>query len=183
MAKDRTNEAAEANEMQTTETATQDEVQAQTMNEFETRLENDSETIPEIKPEVKLPKLYVYRRRYTNKSDGKQYWEYVLPAVFCGQVAEVNFKCDDVIGYAMLERLFDCGAKKVELLATETKQYDDNTKVMRKYWTYSVVGKNEEGFEWSFPVKAKQTSDKAIADNYFRYLLFKAERETSTINK
>ena len=28
---------------------------------------------------IEIPKIYVVRRKYTNKADGKQYWEYILP--------------------------------------------------------------------------------------------------------
>ena len=166
MAKDRTNEAVEANEAQPTEATKRDEVQEQTVNEAEAIFESTLNAEPEEEPQITLPKLYVYRRRYTNKSDGKQYWEYVLPAVFCGQTAEVLFKCDDVTGYQMLERL-----------------YDDHTNTTRKYWTYSVAFKDKDGFDWNYPLKVRRTSDKAICENYFRYLLFKAARQAKVSNE
>ena len=183
MAKDRTNEAVEANEAQPTEATKRDEVQEQTVNEAEAIFESTLNAEPEEEPQITLPKLYVYRRRYTNKSDGKQYWEYVLPAVFCGQTAEVLFKCDDVTGYQMLERLFDDGAKKVEFHAVENKQYDDHTNTTRKYWTYSVAFKDKDGFDWNYPLKVRRTSDRAICENYFRYLLFKAARQAKVSNE
>lgn len=60
---------------------------------------------------IEIPKIYVVRRKYTNKSDGKQYWEYILPAVFRGSVSEVHFKASDVGGYEALDKLFSGGVK------------------------------------------------------------------------
>ena len=52
--------------------------------------------------ETQLPKIYVKRKRYTNKTDGKQYWEYVTSAMMRGSVSEVHFKASDVGGYEAL---------------------------------------------------------------------------------
>ena len=41
-----------------------------------------TESVADEEKKIEIPKIYVVRRRYTNKSDGKQYWEYILPAVF-----------------------------------------------------------------------------------------------------
>lgn len=61
---------------------------------------------------IVIPKIYVVRRKYTNKSDGKQYLEYILPAVFRGSVSKVHFKTSDAGGYEALDKLFSDGVKK-----------------------------------------------------------------------
>ena len=142
---------------------------------------NDTEEATEKKTKAELPALYIYRRPYTNKSDGKKYWEYVLPAVFCGQVAEVGLIVrgdKDVAGYQMLEQLFDGGVKKVLFRAEEAERFDENTGKVTKYWTYSAVVE-KDGFEWTFPLTTRRPSDRAILENYIRYLRFVAEREAT----
>lgn len=136
------------------ETAKQDERTETVVSVAEAAFEkglngNDTEEATEKKTKAELPALYIYRRPYTNKSDGKKYWEYVLPAVFCGQVAEVGLKVrgdKDVAGYQMLEQLFDGGVKKVLFRAEEAERFDENTGKATKYWTYSAVVE-KDGFE------------------------------------
>lgn len=180
MAKDRQNEAteAEAKDEKTVETQTETVSQAQKAieaTEAMAAMENDAQANGEEQQEPKLPKLYIVRRRYTNKSDGKQYWEYILPAVFRGNVSEVHFKASDVIGYQKLEELFDGGKKKVELQFHEEKSYNEKTG-LRKYWAYEAVDVDEIGFEWRYPLQTQRGSDKAIMENYIRLLKFEAAR-------
>lgn len=130
---------------------------------------------------IEVPKIYVVRRRYTNKSDGKQYWEYILPAVFRGSISEVHFKASDRSGYEALEKLFSDGVKKVELQFHEEKQTDDRGGV-RKYMVYEVVAKDETGFEWRFPLKTQRQSDRAVMENYIRLLRFEAEKTSTKAN-
>ena len=47
---------------------------------------------------IVIPKIYVVRRKYTNKSDGKQYWEYILPAVFRGSVSCFSWRISSILG-------------------------------------------------------------------------------------
>ena len=77
--------------------------------------------------ETQLPKIYVKRKRYTNKTDGKQYWEYVTSAMMRGSVSEVHFKASDVGGYEALEKLFGDDNKALELKVREERQYDEKT--------------------------------------------------------
>lgn len=141
-------------------------------------MENEEKTANE-EQETKIPKIYVVRRRYTNKSDGKQYWEYILPAVFRGSVSEVHFKASDVGGYEALEKLFGGGVKKVELQAHEEKSYDEHTG-LRKFLIYEAVYLDEIGFEWRYPLKTVRGSDKAVMENYIRLLKFEAEQSAKT---
>lgn len=114
---------AEAMEQNRAEVRKQDERTTTVVSAAEAAFErgldgNDTEETAEKKSKAELPALYIYRRPYTNKSDGKKYWEYVLPAVFCGQVAEVGLKVrgdKDVAGYQMLETILR-GKKKMEVL-------------------------------------------------------------------
>ena len=46
-----------------------------------------TESAADEEKKIEIPKIYVVRRRYTNKSDGKQYAEYILPAVFRGSIS------------------------------------------------------------------------------------------------
>ena len=177
---------AEATEQNRAEAMKQDERTETVVSAAEAAFErgldgNDTEETAEKKSKAELPALYIYRRPYTNKSDGKKYWEYVLPAVFCGQVAEVGLKVrgdKDVAGYQMLEQLFDGGVKKVLFRAEEAERFDENTNKTTKYWTYSAVVK-KDGFEWTFPLTTRRPSDRAILENYIRYLRFVAEREAA----
>ncbi len=132
--------------------------------------------------EIKIPKIYVVRRKYTNKSDGKQYWEYILPAVFRGSVSEVRFKASDRNGYEALDKLFCDGVKKLELKAHEERQYDDHTG-LRKYMVYEAVYTDETGFEWRYPLKTSRVSDKAVMENYIRLLRFEAEKAAKASKK
>lgn len=125
---------------------------------------------------IVMPKIYVVRRRYTNKSDGKQYWEYILPAVFRGSISEVHFKASDVGGYEALEKLFSDGVKKVELQFREERQYDEHTGI-RKYMVYEAVFVDDIGFEWRYPLKTVRGSDKAVMENYIRLLRYEAEQQ------
>ncbi len=131
---------------------------------------------------IEIPKIYVVRRKYTNKADGKQYWEYILPAVFRGSVSEVHFKASDVGGYEALDKLFSGGVKKIELQAHEEKQYDEHTG-LRKYMVYEVVYTDEFGFEWRYPLKTVRGSDKAVMENYIRLLRFEAEQTAKATKK
>lgn len=115
--------------------------------------------------ETQLPKIYVKRKRYTNKTDGKQYWEYVTSAMMRGSVSEVHFKASDVGGYEALEKLFGDDNKALELKVREERQYDEKTG-WRKYYVYEVVFVDEIGFEWRYPLKTARTSDKAVMENY-----------------
>lgn len=125
--------------------------------------------------ETQLPKIYVKRKRYTNKTDGKQYWEYVTSAMMRGSVSEVHFKASDVGGYEALEKLFGDDNKALELKVREERQYDEKTG-WRKYYVYEVVFIDEIGFEWRYPLKTARTSDKAVMENYIRLLKFVAEQ-------
>ena len=125
--------------------------------------------------EIQLPKIYVKRKRYTNKTDGKQYWEYVTSAMMRGSVSEVHFKASDVGGYEALEKLFGDDNKALELKVREERQYDEKTG-WRKYYVYEVVFVDEIGFEWRYPLKTARTSDKAVMENYIRLLKFEAEQ-------
>lgn len=129
---------------------------------------------------IEIPKIYVVRRKYTNKSDGKQYWEYILPAVFRGSISEVHFKASDRSGYEALEKLFGENVKKVELQFREERQTDDHGGV-RKYMVYEAVVKDETGFEWRFPLKTQRQSDKAVMENYIRLLRFEAEKASGKV--
>lgn len=142
--------------------------------------EVDEAAVEELK--VEIPKIYVVRRKYTNKSDGKQYWEYILPAVFCGSVSEVHFKASDRDGYEALEKIFSSGVKKVELQFHEERQYDEHTG-MRKYMVYEVVHTGANGFEWRYPLKTSRQSDKAVMENYIRFLRFEAEQAAKAAKK
>ena len=135
---------------------------------------DDSEQVAEEVQEQKIPKLYVVRRRYTNKNDGKQYWEYIVPVVFCDSISEVHFKASDVDGYRALEKMFDRGLKKAELQVREERSYDEKTG-LRKYYVYEVVCEID-GFEWRYPLRTSRGSDKAVMENYIRFLKFEAER-------
>lgn len=181
MAKDSMNVADETEKKQATEKQTETVSQAQKALEATEALaamENEEKTANE-EQETKIPKIYVVRRRYTNKSDGKQYWEYILPAVFRGSVSEVHFKASDVGGYEALEKLFSGGVKKVELQAHEEKSYDEHTG-LRKFWIYEAVYLDEFGFEWRYPLKTVRGSDKAVMENYIRLLKFEAEQSAKT---
>lgn len=137
-------------------------------------MEETDEAVAE-EAKIVIPKIYVVRRKYTNKSDGKQYWEYILPAVFRGSVSEVHFKASDVGGYEALDKLFSGGVKKIELQTHEEKQYDEHTG-LRKYMVYEAVYTDEFGFEWRYPLKTVRGSDKAVMENYIRLLRFEAEQ-------
>ncbi len=132
--------------------------------------------------EIQLPKIYVVRRSYINKSNGKKQWEYILPAVFRGSVSEVHFKASDVDGYEALDKLFSGGVKKIELQVHEEKQYDEHTG-LRKYMVYEVVYTDEFGFEWRYPLKTVRGSDKAVMENYIRLLRFEAEQTAKATKK
>lgn len=134
-----------------------------------------TESVADEEKKIEIPKIYVVRRRYTNKSDGKQYWEYILPAVFRGSISEVHFKASDVGGYEALEKLFSDSVKKVELQFREERQYDEHTGI-RKYMVYEAVYTDEIGFEWRYPLKTVRGSDKAVMENYIRLLRFEAEK-------
>ena len=134
-----------------------------------------TENAADEEKKIEIPKIYVVRRRYTNKSDGKQYWEYILPAVFRGSISEVHFKASDRSGYEALEKLFSDGVKKVELQFREERQTDDYGGV-RTDMVYEVVAKDVAGFEWRFPLKTQRQSDKAVMENYIRLLRFEAEK-------
>lgn len=138
-----------------------------------------TESAADGEKKIEMPKIYVVRRRYTNKSDGKQYWEYILPAVFRGGISEVHFKASDVGGYEALEKLFSDGVKKVELQFREERQYDEHTG-LRKYYVYEAVFVDEIGFEWRYPLKTVRGSDKAVMENYIRLLRFEAEKANAT---
>lgn len=98
--------------------------------------DTDEETTTATEPnEPQLPKIYVKRKRYTNKTDGKQYWEYVTSAMMRGSVSEVHFKASDVGGYEALEKLFGDDNKALELRVREERQYDEKTG-WRKYYVY-----------------------------------------------
>lgn len=129
-------------------------------------------------PSVVLPKIHLVRRRYTSR-DGKNYWEYLVPVVFNGQVQEVHFTASDRSGYESLEKLFTNGVKKLELQYDEVKQYDEHTGATRKYNTYEAVLTEESGFEWRFPLKARAASDKALMENYIRRLRFEVEKRAN----
>lgn len=137
-----------------------------------------TESAADEEKKIEIPKIYVVRRRYTNKSDGKQYWEYILPAVFRGSISEVHFKASDVGGYEALEKLFSDGVKKVELQFREERQYDEHTGI-RKYMVYEAVFTDEIGFEWRYPLKTVRGSDKAVMENYIRLLRFEAEKASA----
>ena len=141
--------------------------------------EPEEELVPE-ENETQLPKIYVKRKRYTNKTDGKQYWEYVLPAVFRGSVSEVHFKASDVGGYEALEKLFGDDNKQLELQVREERQYDEKTG-WRKYFIYEVVFVDDIGFEWRYPLKTARTSDKAVMENYIRLLKFEADQSKAKV--
>lgn len=130
--------------------------------------------------ETLLPKIYVKRKRYTNKTDGKQYWEYVLPAVFRGSVSDVHFKASDIGGYEALEKLFGDDNKQLELQVREERQYDEKTG-WRKYFIYEVVFVDDIGFEWRYPLKTARTSDKAVMENYIRLLKFEADQSKAKV--
>lgn len=83
MAKDRTNEAVEANEAQPTEATKRDEVQEQTVNEAEAIFESTLNAEPEEEPQITLPKLYVYRRRYIDDTIFEKAKEKFLFEYFC----------------------------------------------------------------------------------------------------
>lgn len=177
---------AEATELNRAETVKQDEQTATVVSAAEAAFERglagkDGGENAGKRTEVKLPPLYIYRRQYVNKTDGKKYWEYVLPAVYCGQVAEVGLKVQgekDVGGYQMLEQMFDGGVKKVLFRAEEAERYDENLEKQVSYWTYSAVVE-KDGFEWKFPLKPRRVSDRTVLENYIRYLRFVAEREVA----
>lgn len=134
-----------------------------------------TESAADEEKKIEIPKIYVVRRRYTNKSDGKQYWEYILPAVFRGSISEVHFKASDVGGYEALEKLFSTGINKVELQFHEERQWDEHTGI-RKYMVYEAVVVDDMGFEWRYPLKTVRGSDKAVMENYIRLLRFEAEK-------
>lgn len=123
---------------------------------------------PEEPEQPKLPKLYLRRRKYPSK-DGREFWEYILPVVFCGARMEARLVAADVSGYEALDKVFESGGK-VEFCVTESKMVNETTKEVRKYYTYEAVISDETGFAWRFPLKLKSTSDKAFIENYMRYL-------------
>ncbi len=175
---------AEATELNRAETMKQDEQTATVVSAAEAAFEqgldeNDAGEIAETQSETKLPPLWLFRRAYTNKTDGKQYWEYVLPAVFCGQKSEVGFKTvgdKDVGGYRLLEQLFDSGAKKVPFRAKQEIQLNRATGKPEKRWAY-VAYVEVDGFPWEVPLTTRRPSDRAVLENYIRYLQFIAERD------
>ena len=140
-----------------------------------------TENVADEEKKIEIPKIYVVRRRYTNKSDGRQYWEYILPAVFRGSISEVHFKASDRSGYEALEKLFSDSVKKVELQFREERQYDEHTGI-RKYMVYEAVFVDETGFEWRYPLKTARGSDKAVMENYIRLLRFEAEKTSTKAN-
>lgn len=175
---------AEAMELNKAEAVKQDEQTATVVSAAEAAFErdldeNDTGEIAETQSETKLPPLWLYRRAYTNKTDGKQYWEYVLPAVFCGQRSEVGFKTvgeKDVGGYRLLEQLFDSGVKKVPFRAKEEPSVNRVTGKPEKRWTYAAYVE-VDGFPWEVPLTTRRPSDRAVLENYIRYLQFVAERD------
>jgi len=148
------------------------EIKESNINGAADSVEKSEET---IKPAFTMPKLYLGRRRYTMK-DGRQFWEYILPAVFCGSRMEVHFIAGDVSGYKALDNIFATGVKQVELGITESKMLIESTKEMRKYNTYEAIYTDADGFIWRFLLKVKSPSDKAYMDNYIRYLRFAVEK-------
>ena len=136
---------------------------------------NEAETEAEVEKEIELPKIFLVRRKYINKLDGKQYWEYILPAVFRGSISEVHFKASDRSGYEALEKLFSTGTNKLELQFHEERSYDEHTSI-RKYMVYEAVVVDDMGFEWRYPLKTQRQSDKAVMENYIRLLRFEAEK-------
>ena len=135
-----------------------------------------NEVTEEVQPRIELPKIYISRRKYTSK-DGKNFWEYVLPVVFCGARMEVHFLASDRNGYEGLEKLFGSGLERMELCFEENRQYDEHTGASRKYFSYKAVYADSTGFVWEFPLAIKSKSDKAYMENYIRYLRHLVENE------
>ena len=131
--------------------------------------EEEAEVPEEVEEPISLPKIYIVRRKYMTR-DGKQFWEYVMPVLFCGNRMEVHFVASDRSGYEGLDNLFSTGVKKVEMAISEEKQVNDVTKEVRKYNKYEAVYVDGSGFMWRFPLKLKSSSDKAYMENYIRFL-------------
>lgn len=169
MAKDRMNEETEATE-QTADVKRQEFSPSAAEKEFEALM--NAETV--VENDVELPNLYVYRRRYTNKADGKQYWEYILPASFMGRLAEVHFKASDVGGYELLDYIFSDGLKKAGLKTYEVKSYNEKVGLIKRR-NYEVFI-TKDGTDWIVPVSPQRGSDRAIIENYIRYLYAEAKK-------
>jgi len=175
MAKENVNVADELKDERQKSILTQSAKEAEAVQAI-AETDTDEEATTATEPnEPQLPKIYVKRKRYTNKTDGKQYWEYVTSAMMRGSVSEVHFKASDVGGYEALEKLFGDDNKALELRAREERQYNEKTGWC-KYYVYEVVFVDEIGFEWRYPLKTARTSDKAVMENYIRLLKFEAEQ-------
>lgn len=175
MAKDNVNVADELKDEKQKANLTQSAKEAEAAQAIAGTDTDEEATTTTEANEPQLPKIYVKRKRYTNKTDGKQYWEYVTSAMMRGSVSEVHFKASDVGGYEALEKLFGDDNKALELRVREERQYDEKTG-WRKYYVYEVVFVDEIGFEWRYPLKTARTSDKAVMENYIRLLKFEAEQ-------
>ena len=175
MAKENVNVADELKDEKQKANLTQSAKEAESAQAIAGTDTDEEETTAVEANEPQLPKIYLKRKRYANKTDGKQYWEYVTSAMMRGSVSEVHFKASDVGGYEALEKLFGDDNKALELRVREERQYDEKTG-WRKYYVYEVVFVDEIGFEWRYPLKTARTSDKAVMENYIRLLKFEAEQ-------
>ena len=81
MAKDNVNVADELKDEKQKANLTQSAKEAEAAQEIAGTDTDEEETTAVEANEPQLPKIYVKRKRYTNKTDGKQYWEYVTSAM------------------------------------------------------------------------------------------------------
>lgn len=112
-----------------------------------------------------VKKVILVREKVTGK-DGKEYNLFRVKGKVRGRDVRADFNPKDKGGYGILDIIYEINDKP-ELIIAEEKMKDSDGHVTR-YKTYTVRAIDEDGQEYSLPLKPARESDKAYLDMMFK---------------
>ena len=112
-----------------------------------------------------VKKVILVREKVTGK-DGKEYNLFRVKGKVRGRDVRADFNPKDKCGYGILDIIYEINDKP-ELIIAEEKMKDSDGHVTR-YKTYTVRAIDEDGLEYSLPLKPARESDKAYLDMMFK---------------
>ncbi len=120
-------------------------------------------------------KLFVTRKSFTSKKDGKEYFNYVLKGTIRRTVGgkllekevEVDFVAKDQGGYEVLDIIF-FNTDSAELVIEHKTMTNDKTGEVLSFNEYTIQSVDDDGTVFGYKVKLQRESDKSLLDAILR---------------
>lgn len=120
-------------------------------------------------------KLFVTRKSFISKKDGKEYFNYVLKGTIRRTVGgkllekevEVDFVAKDQGGYEVLDIIF-FNTDSAELVIEHKNLINDKTGEVLSFNDYTIQSVDDDGTVFGYKVKLQRESDKSLLDAILR---------------